>query len=235
MLDLLNLLIFFFFQRVFRFSCTSIMNWKVLIIDDHPIVREGVAAILPAEEFQVIGCCGTIREATELLRHASPHVVMLDVRLRNEDGFAAIAAIRKTLPTAKFVIFSSYDNPTYLARAVALDVQDYLAKSATRESITTAMRRCVMDAPPLDCSPLLKIAAVMRRKDICDTGKKLPLTNREIQVLRHLGLGLSNKEAASSLCVSVETIKEHVQNILRKLNVPDRTAAAVMAVKNGLV
>lgn len=211
------------------------MNWKVLIIDDHPVVREGVAAILPAAEFQVIGSCSTIREATELLRHDSPHVVMVDVRLRNEDGFAAITAIRKTLPTAKFVIFSSYDNPTYLARAVALDVQDYLPKNASQASITAVMRRCVMDAPPLDGSPLQKIAAVMRRKSICETSKKLPLTNREIQVLRHLGFGLSNKEAASSLSVSVETIKEHVQNILRKLNAPDRTAAAVMAVKNGLV
>jgi DNA-binding NarL/FixJ family response regulator len=132
------------------------------------------------------------------------------------------------------VIFTGHENPTYVARAVALGAAGYLMKGATKEEIVTAISRAHTGLPPETDSLMGKVRNTMaRRRPTYD--EDIPLTNREVQVLRHVALGLSNREIGRSLDISIETVKEHVQNILRKLEAGDRTEAAVWAVKKGLV
>ncbi len=133
-------------------------------------------------------------------------------------------------------MFTSYDNPTYVARAAALGASDYLLKECRRETLVNVLQRSVAGDDADTQSLLMQIRKIMKpQKDAPAVLHEYKLTYREIQVLRHVGLGLSNKEIGKSLCISVETVKEHVQNILRKLKAKDRTDAAVKAVRWGLV
>ena len=129
---------------------------------------------------------------------------------------------------------SAYDNPSYVARAAAMGAEDFLPKDVSGKAYAAAIRRAVRgEAAPAD-SPLSEAKAKLQvRPD--PKADDVPLTRREYQVLLHLAYGLSNREIGCSLHISIETVKEHVQNILRKFDVPDRTAAAVWAVKRGLV
>ena len=131
-------------------------------------------------------------------------------------------------------MFTGHETPTYVARAVALGAAGFLMKGATKDEIITAITRAHAGLPPETDSLMGKTRNTMvRRRPTYD--EDMPLTNREVQVLRHIALGLSNREIGRSLEISVETVKEHVQNLIRKLGAGDRTEAAVWAVKKGLV
>jgi DNA-binding NarL/FixJ family response regulator len=137
-------------------------------------------------------------------------------------------------PRTKVVIFTGHENPTYIARAVALGAAGFVMKGASKDEIVSAINRAHTGLPPDTDSIMGKVKNTMaRRRPTYDDD--IPLTNREVQVLRHVALGLSNREIGRSLDISIETVKEHVQNIRRKLEAGDRTEAAVWAVKKGLV
>jgi DNA-binding NarL/FixJ family response regulator len=163
-----------------------------------------------------------------------PDVVLLDIRMSETDGLAALEQIRAALPETRVVMLSTYDNPTYIARAVALGASDYLLKGVSRPQLLASITAKGPDGVAVRSEPLRRVQGAMetRRTDVDDG---VSLTQRESQVLRHMALGLSNKEIGRSLEISVETVKEHVQNILRKLQVNDRTQAAVWAVRHKLV
>jgi DNA-binding NarL/FixJ family response regulator len=131
-------------------------------------------------------------------------------------------------------MLSTFDNPTYIARSVALGACDYVLKGSTREAMVATITAAGKGESPSRSGELRRIAAAMKVRQAIDD-EDVPLTQRETQVLRHVALGLSNKEIGRSLEISVETVKEHVQNILRKIAVSDRTQAAVWAVRKGLV
>ncbi len=211
------------------------MTFKLLIIDDHEVVRVGLSVLLSCDPFQVVGATGTLDEAVQLATTHQPDLILLDVRMAGGDGLNAMAMLRAAAKNAQFVVLSTYDNPTYVARAVALGAADYLHKGSSREQLIAALQRIVRKQPLADDSLLQRIRQTMEQTEFCSASEGLPLTTRELQVLRHLGLGLSNREIGASLEISVETVKEHVQNILRKLNAVDRTDAAVRAVKLGVV
>jgi DNA-binding NarL/FixJ family response regulator len=150
------------------------------------------------------------------------------------DGLEALERIIDRSPRTKVVILTGHDNPTYIARAVALGAAGYLLKDSPRDTIVGAINRAHTGLPPDNESLMGRVKNTMaRRRPTYD--EDIPLTNREVQVLRHVALGLSNREIGRSLEISIETVKEHVQNILRKLEAGDRTEAAVWAVKKGLV
>ena len=150
------------------------------------------------------------------------------------DGLEALERIIDRSPRTKVVMLTGHDNPTYVARAVALGAAGYLLKDSPRELIVGAINRAHTGLPPDTESLMGRVRNTMaRRRPTYDDD--IPLTNREVQVLRHVALGLSNREIGRSLEISIETVKEHVQNILRKLEAGDRTEAAVWAVKKGLV
>lgn len=207
-----------------------------MVVDDHEVVRNGLTQFLSDTLTEVIAKAGDATEAIQLAVDLGPDAVLMDIRMAEFDGLWILEKVKSLCPSIPVVMLSSYDNPTYIARAIALGASDYLLKNASRQNILDSVRRGIAGQPAPPDSLLESIRRSM------ETMKRLPaqvlefaLTQREVQVLRHIGLGLSNKEIAKSLSISVETVKEHVQNILRKTKAADRTDAAVKAVRWGVV
>jgi DNA-binding NarL/FixJ family response regulator len=210
------------------------MSVKVLVADDHEVVRTGLASLLAGSSIKIVAEAGDGAEAVKLAHKHRPDVVLLDIRMPDTDGLDALDKIHRDLPETRVVMLSTYDNPTYVARAVALGATDYVLKGASRQELISAITGAAEGKGPSRGGELQRVAGAMS-KSINPPDDEVPLTNRETQVLRHVALGLSNKEIGRSLQISIETVKEHVQNILRKIAVTDRTQAAVWAVRRGLV
>ena len=211
------------------------MGIRLLLADDHEVVRTGLAKLLADTDIEIVAEASGGDEAVELAMQHQPDVVLLDIRMADGDGLSALEAIHGALPDTKVVMLSTYDNPTYVARSVALGAADYVLKDSGRDVLISAISRAAAGESPSEDSILRRIKETMsRRRERLDRNE-IPLTNRELQVLRHVALGLSNREIGRSLGISIETVKEHVQNILRKIAVSDRTQAAVWAVRKGLV
>jgi len=210
------------------------MSVKLLIADDHEVIRTGLATLLEGTDIQIVGQATTGKEAIKLAEQLKPDVVLLDIRMPDGDGLAALEKLRAKVPNSRVVMLSTYDNPTYIARAVALGASDFVLKGSTREALIETIMAAAAGESPSRAGELRRIAGAMKVRQVVDDDE-VPLTQRETQVLRHVALGLSNKEIGRSLEISVETVKEHVQNILRKIAVNDRTQAAVWAVRKGLV
>ena len=211
------------------------MSIKLLVADDHEVVRSGmVSLVADDQEIEVVAEASDGKAAIKAAREYRPDVALLDIRMRDSDGFAALEVIRCELPEIKVVILSTYDNPTYIARAAALGACDYVLKGSNRQILLSTIHAAAIGEAPTETSELRKVAKAMLTRRVASDADT-PLTNREMQVLRHLALGLSNKEIGKSLDISIDTVKEHVQNTLRKIGVSDRTQAAVWAVRQGLV
>lgn len=209
------------------------MPIRVLVADDHEVVRAGMTHMLENADIKVVGEATTGTQAVEQTLKTHPDVVLLDIRMPETDGLTALEAISDKSPDTKVVMFSSFDNPTYVARAAALGAAGYILKGSTKEEIVSAINLAAKG----EKSPeglMARMKDQLGRRRAADD-EDVPLTNRELQVLRHVAMGLSNREIGRSLGISIETVKEHVQNILRKLEANDRTQAAVWAVKKGLV
>lgn len=207
---------------------------RVLIADDHEVVRSGLKSMLTGTEVKIIGEVATGSEAVKFALENDVDVVLLDIRMPDGDGLSTLEKLRAKCPECKVVMLSTYDNPTYIARAVALGASDYVLKGSPREDIIGTITSAAAGESPSRHGELKKVAGTMKIRQAIDDDD-VPLTQRETQVLRHVALGLSNREIGKSLEISVETVKEHVQNILRKITVSDRTQAAVWAVRKGLV
>jgi DNA-binding NarL/FixJ family response regulator len=210
------------------------MSIKLLICDDHEVIRTGLANLLEGTDIEIVGEAPSGKEALKQAVKLKPDVILLDIRMPDGDGLASIDKLRAKVPTAKIVMLSTYDNPTYIARAVALGASDYVLKGSSRDDLVATIRAAAAGESPCHAGELRRIATTMKVKQVV-ADDDVPLTQRETQVLKHVALGLSNKEIGRSLEISVETVKEHVQNILRKIAVSDRTQAAVWAVRKGLV
>ena len=210
------------------------MSIRLLVCDDHQVIRTGLASLLAGTDIEIVGEAANGDEALKEAQKLKPDVVLLDIRMPDGDGLSTLEKLRAQVPDSRVVMLSTYDNPTYVARAVALGACDYVLKGSPREDIIATIQAAGAGESPSRCGELRRIAAAMKVRQVLDDDD-VPLTQRETQVLRHVALGLSNKEIGRSLEISVETVKEHVQNILRKIAVSDRTQAAVWAVRKGLV
>lgn len=210
------------------------MALTVVIADDHVVVREGILSLLKGSDVDVIGQADSAKQAMEAIRELDPDVLLLDVRMGAAGGLDVLEKLRDTDRRSKILMISTYDNPTYVARAIALRADGYVLKDTCREGLLTAIHAVYHGRPPAAGGLFERIQSLMANQST-DVDNGLPLTARETQVLRHIALGLSNREIGLSLGISVETVKEHVQNILRKIDANDRTQAAVWAVRNQLV
>ena len=210
------------------------MSVKLLIADDHELIRTGLASLLAGSNIEIVAEAANGKEAVKAAEQHKPDVILLDIRMPDGDGLGTLEKLRAKVPDSKVVMLSTYDNPTYIARAVALGACDYVLKGSKREDLITTIEAAAAGESPSKAGELRRVASAMKIRQVIDDDE-VPLTQRETQVLRHVALGLSNKEIGRSLEISVETVKEHVQNILRKLAVNDRTQAAVWAVRKGLV
>ena len=210
------------------------MSIKVVIVDDHEVVRRGLQTIFKDTDIKVVGEASNGTEAVEETTKHKPDIVLMDIRMPESDGLAAMELIRKHSPATKVVVLSTYDSPSYVARSASLGASEYVLKGTSRKELIQAITRAHLQQEPSESSILRRVRITMaKKKEIGDA--RAPLTNRETQVLRHIALGLSNREIGRSLGISVETVKEHVQNLLKKVQCSDRTQAAVWAVRNQLV
>jgi DNA-binding NarL/FixJ family response regulator len=210
------------------------MPIRLLIADDHAVVRAGLRSMVHGGDIEIVAEATSGNEALQLAAQHSPDVVLLDVRMPDGDGIACLGRLRAELPNLPVLMFSAYDNPTYIARAVALGASGYLVKTAGQDELLTAIGRVAAGESIWTREELRRVTGALSTPRVA-VDLEVPLTKRESEVLKQLALGLSNKEIALALSISYETVKEHVQHILRKVGVSDRTQAAVWAVRKGLV
>ena len=209
------------------------MTINVVLADDHPVIYEGISKA-GGLVLEVSRHLKSLEELISVVDVPPPDVLVSEIRLGGQDTLKTIEELRERNEKMKVVVFSAWDNPTYVARAASIGVRDFILKSDSVDRLIQAVELAHHNQEPPADSLIITTQAKMRRPRQTQDFD-VPLTNREMQVLRHIAMGLSNREIGKSLGISVETVKEHVQNILRKLNVNDRTQAAVWAVKRSLV
>jgi DNA-binding NarL/FixJ family response regulator len=206
---------------------------KLLIADDHEVVRSGLKVMLADTEIKVVGDVTSGQEAVKFVSENQVDVVLLDVRMSDSDGLNTLGRIKLDKPNLHILMFSYSDNPTYVARAVAMGASGYLLKTCTRDELIHAVRTVAAGENLWNRNELRRVSGALATPRLA-ADVEVALTQRESEVLRELARGLTNKQIAESLHISYETIKEHVQHILRKIGVTDRTQAAVWAVRKNL-
>jgi len=206
----------------------------LLIADDHEVVRSGLKTMLADTEIRVVAEVATGSEAVKYALENDPDVVLLDVRMPDGDGLTGLGRIKLDKPDMPVLMLSTFDNPTYIARAVALGASGFLLKGCSRDDLIRAIRLAAAGESAWTRDELRRVTGALATPRL-SADVEVPLTHRESEVLRQLAYGLTNKEIAQALDISYETVKEHVQHILRKIGVSDRTQAAVWAVRKQLV
>jgi len=219
------------FTKSFLSEVDNRMGIKLIVVDEQEVMRSGLKSLVSRSSISVVAEAKASREAIRLVQKHKPDVVMLDVQLKGTEGFETLSRIKKKWPDMPVVMWSSLDNPTYVARSNALGAAGYLPRSAGRRQLLATIRSAAAGKNAWLPEHYEQIVDEMELPEDLD----VPLTPREFDVLRQLSFGLSNKEIAQALHISYETVKEHIQHILRKLDCTDRTQAAVWAVRQGLV
>ena len=202
---------------------------RVLIVDDHYMVREGLKVFLSnTDDIDVVGEAADGAEAVELCPQLNPDVVLMDILMPEMDGAAATARIRAACPAVQVIALTSFVEEALVEQALDAGAISYLLKDSRPESLIAAIRDACVGRGTVDGSAMQAI--IHRRHD--RVGKDL--TKREREVLALLAEGLSNNEIAERLTLSAGTVRLHVSNVLSKLGAPNRTSAAIIAMKNGL-
>jgi DNA-binding NarL/FixJ family response regulator len=200
---------------------------KVLAVDDHPLVRKGIASILSNEsDMQLVGEAGSGREAVDLFRQHHPDVTLMDLRMPEMDGVQATQAIRKEFPEARIIALTSYDGDQDIYRALEAGVRGYMLKEMVHTDVLRAIRT-------VHSGKRLMPQEVAER--LSEYFPQVALTPREVEVLGYVARGLANKEIADLLGTASGTIKMHIQNILEKLGASDRTHAVTIAIQRGIL
>lgn len=200
---------------------------RVLTVDDHPLLRSGIAAVLQrAEDIMVVGEAANGQEALESFRILQPDVTLMDLQMPVMNGIDAILAIRSEFPSARFAVLTTYEGDVQALRALKAGATGYLLKSMLREELIDTIRTIHAGRRRIPS----EIAAGIVEHVAEDT-----LTNREIEVLRKVATGTSNKIIAYQLSLSEVTVKCHVKSILSKLGANDRTHAVTIAIKRGFL
>jgi DNA-binding NarL/FixJ family response regulator len=223
---------------------------RVMITDDHALVRDGLRSMLEDEPgVEVVGEASNGREALELCRSLEPDLVLMDVRMPEMDGLEATRAIKEEFPSTSVLMVTMHENPDYLMEALSAGAAGYILKGASGDRLVDAINRTMMGESPLN----EELAAQLLRRLADNKGgeesaqppprpqrQEAPplletLTPRETEVLGLLAQGQSNPQIAQTLTISRSTAKVHVERIIKKLEVSDRTQAAVRAIELGLL
>ncbi|HEX8981393.1 MAG TPA: response regulator transcription factor [Ktedonobacterales bacterium] len=208
---------------------------RILVADDHPIVRDGLIAILSTQaDFVVVGEASTGAETIERTLALSPDVLLLDLAMSDGDGVEALIGLRERQHMVRTIIFTAYDTDERILSAVRAGAQGYLLKGTPREDIFQAIRTVHAGGSLLTPVVASRLLRHIERGTETDP-EAVALTPREEDVLRLLARGLQNKEIAGQLHISERTVKFHVAALLRKLGAGNRTEAVTMAVQRGLL
>jgi two-component system, NarL family, response regulator len=200
---------------------------RVLIADDHPVVRDGLAAILGSQsDMKVVGQAGNGEEARTLFEKHQPDVVLLDLRMPRKDGLETLKMIREKQRAARIIILTTYGGDEDIFRSLKAGARGYLLKDAPRQHILEAIRAVHVGQKYIPADVAWKAA---------EHALKPQVTSREIEVLQHMARGVSNKEIGAALFLSEGTVKTHVKSILAKLEAASRTEAVTVATRRGLI
>ena len=200
---------------------------RIMIADDHFVVRMGLTAVVNTQpDMTVIAEATNGKQAVEMYAQHRPDVVLMDVRMPEMDGIEAITAIRKDYPEARFIVLTTYDGDEDIYRALQAGARAYLLKDMLRDELVEAIRAVYAGQRRIPAEVANRLAERMNRTQ---------LTARELEVLKHIAQGKSNKIIAADLSISEGTVKIHVNNILSKLGVSDRTHAATFALQRGII
>ena len=210
------------------------MSKNLLVVDYHLVIRMGLKSMLEGTDLVVSEEAGSAAEAIASVEKTVPDCVLMDIRMEGGDGLNTLGRLKLDHPDLPIVLYSAYDNPTYIARAVALGAAGYVLKSAPKERLIDALNTAANGESAWTREELRRVTGALATPRLSQE-LDVPLTHRESEVLRQMAQGLTNKEIAKMLGISYETVKEHVQHILRKIGVTDRTQAAVWAVRKNLV
>jgi DNA-binding NarL/FixJ family response regulator len=205
---------------------------RVLIVDDHPVVHDGVAAVLSRTgDIRVVRAVETVADAVAAIESAKPDVVLLDIRLHGPDGLEGIGTLLRARPGLRVIMFSAYDFDEFVFGAIRAGARGYLLKGAAASELVAAIRTVHAGESYLSPGISAKLVDDMQTRS---RGSRL-LTPRELMVLRLMAAGLSNREIAGSLGISERTVKFHVTAILNRLGADNRTQAVAMAGRRGIL
>lgn len=203
---------------------------RLLIVDDHPVVRAGLRDILSSQpDFEVIGEATNGVEAVDLTNRLQPHVVLTDLSMPQMDGVTAISEIKAKHQNVQILVLTSYDSDSDILPAIEAGAMGYLLKDSPRGDLYAAIRAAAQGKPLLTSTVAARLMERMRGP------AEEALSTREIEVLKLVAKGVNNKEIANQLYITEATVKSHLIRIYGKLNVDDRTAAVTKALELGIL
>lgn len=208
---------------------------RLLLVDDQTLIRQGLASLLSLEEdFEIVGHAGHGAEAVSLVESLSPDLILMDIRMPVMDGVAATKTIREKHPGVRILVLTTFDEDEYIVQAMQAGASGYLLKDAPTEELAAAIRSVhkgnTQLGPKIGEKLLSRLSAPQTNH--AKEEAQAMFTGRELEILKLLGQGKSNKEIAQGLFITEGTVKNHITKILSLLNVRDRTQAALWAEKN---
>ena len=200
---------------------------RVLSVDDHPLLREGIAAVINSQrDMRIVAQAATGREAIQLFREHRPDVTLMDLRLPDISGIDALSAIVAEFPAARILMLTTFEGDVEIHRSLAAGARGYLLKNMPPAELVDAVRQVHAGRKRIPAEIAAQLA-----EHVADES----LTGREVDVLRHVAGGNRNKDIAELLSISEETVKVHVKHIMEKLGASDRTGAVAIAVRRGII
>lgn len=211
------------------------MAVNILLADDHRMVREGIRCLLEnVPEFNVVGEAGDGYECINMVNKTKPNIVLLDIDMPNMNGIDALRIIKEQKMLCKVIMLTRHNEIDYLMKALEIGCDGYILKESSFDTLKKAIFKVYSGNKYIEPNMMPLLNANMQEKS--NVKKKISeLTRREIDVLKMIASGSFNKEIASTLNISERTVKNHVSNIFKKIEVSDRTQAAVFAIKNGII